>query len=84
MYSLAFIWEPLLLSRTKIIWMRQLEFCLSRQDRSDAVDLERSCQLPPDPKHPYDVDSSALSIPRTISRVLKIVYGGGTSHFAAG
>jgi hypothetical protein len=35
--------------------------------------------IPPAPHKLFDVDSSALSIPRTTSQVLKIVYGGGSS-----
>ncbi len=38
-----------------------------------------SVDVPPNPGHPFDVDSTALSIPRTTSQVLKLVYGGGTS-----
>ncbi len=38
-----------------------------------------SLDVPPNPGHLFDVDSSALSIPRTTSQVLKLVYGGGSS-----
>jgi hypothetical protein len=38
-----------------------------------------SVDVPPDAAHPFDVDKTALSIPRTTSQVLKLVYGGGTS-----
>jgi hypothetical protein len=38
-----------------------------------------SLDVPPNPGHPFDVDPSALSIPRTTSQVLKLVYGGGSS-----
>jgi hypothetical protein len=38
-----------------------------------------SVDVSPNPGHPFDVDSTALSIPRTTSQVLKLVYGGGTS-----
>ena len=41
---------------------------------SPAVD---SMDVPPTPQHPFFVDSMALSIPRTTSQVLKLVYGGG-------
>lgn len=37
-----------------------------------------SLDVPPSTAKPYCVDVSALSIPRTTSQVLKIVYGGGT------
>jgi hypothetical protein len=36
-----------------------------------------SQDIPPSSAHLFDVDSNALSIPRTPSQVLKIVYGGG-------
>lgn len=42
---------------------------------SPAVD---SKDVPPTVKHPFFVDSKGLTIPRTTSEVLKIVYGGGT------
>ncbi len=38
-----------------------------------------SADVPPNPGHPFDVDATALSIPRTTSQVLNLVYGGGTS-----
>ncbi len=38
-----------------------------------------SLDIPPNTGHPFDVDPSALSIPRTTSQVLKLVYGGGSS-----
>jgi hypothetical protein len=41
---------------------------------SPAVD---SLDVPPTSTTPFDVDSNGLSIPRTTSQVLKIVYGGG-------
>jgi hypothetical protein len=41
---------------------------------SPAVD---SLDVPPTSSTPFDVDSNGLSIPRTTSQVLKIVYGGG-------
>jgi hypothetical protein len=45
--------------------------------QSGAID---SLDVPPTPQTPFDVDkNTALSIPRTTSQVLKIVYGGGTS-----
>jgi hypothetical protein len=42
---------------------------------SPAVD---SLDVPPTQAKPFYVDANALSIPRTTSQVLKIVYGGGT------
>jgi Ferritin-like domain len=48
--------------------------CIQNQVSSPAVD---SYDVPPTYKIPYDVDSNALSIPRTPAEVLKIVYGGG-------
>jgi hypothetical protein len=41
---------------------------------SPAVD---SLDVPPTTSTPYDVDKNALSIPRTPSQVLNIVYAGG-------
>lgn len=41
---------------------------------SPAVD---SLDVPPTPQTPYAVDKNALTIPRTTSQVLNIVYGGG-------
>jgi len=49
--------------------------CIQNGVTSPAVD---SSDVPPTSKAPYDVDKNALSIPRTPSEVLKIVYGGGT------
>lgn len=43
--------------------------------KSPAVD---SLDVPPTQSKPFDVDANALSIPRTTSQVLKIVYGGGS------
>ncbi len=51
-------------------------FAIIKGVPSKAVD---AVDVPPNPQHPFDVDSTALSIPRTTSQVLKIVYGGGTS-----
>lgn len=48
--------------------------CYSMGIASPAVD---SHDVPPSAQHPFDVDSNALSIPRTTSQVLNIVYGGG-------
>jgi Ferritin-like domain len=52
--------------RTACVWMGV---------DSPAVD---SFDVPPTATTPFDVDSNALSIPRTTSQVLNIVYGGGT------
>ncbi len=49
--------------------------CIDNGVISPAVD---SLDVPPTPTTPYDVDSNALSIPRTTSQVLNIVYGGGS------
>lgn len=49
--------------------------CIQNGVTSPAVD---SSDVPPTSKAPYDVDKNALSIPRTPSEVLKIVYAGGT------
>ncbi len=49
--------------------------CIRWGVTSPAVD---SHDVPPTPKAPFAVDKNALSIPRTPSQVLKIVYGGGT------
>jgi len=51
-------------------------FAIVKGVPSKAVD---ALDIPPDPHHLFDVDQSALSIPRSTSQVLKIVYGGGTS-----
>ncbi|MFY9790620.1 MAG: ferritin-like domain-containing protein [Candidatus Sulfotelmatobacter sp.] len=49
--------------------------CIDNEVTSPAVD---SLDVPPTQPHPYDVTSStALSIPRTTSQVLNIVYHGG-------
>jgi Ferritin-like domain len=48
--------------------------CIMKGVSSPAVD---SRDIPPSPSHPYNVDSNGLSIPRTTSEVLNIVYGGG-------
>jgi len=48
--------------------------CIMRGVASPAVD---SHDVPPTSSHPYDVDNNGLSIPRTTSQVLNIVYGGG-------
>ncbi len=49
--------------------------CIDNQVTSPAVD---SYDVPPTQQTPYDVNSNALSIPRTTSQVLNIVYAGGT------
>jgi hypothetical protein len=48
--------------------------CILNGVSSPAVD---SLDVPPTEQTPYDVNSQALSIPRTISQVLNIVYHGG-------
>jgi hypothetical protein len=48
--------------------------CIMKGVTSPAVD---SRDVPPTSSHPYDVDNNGLSIPRTTSEVLNIVYGGG-------
>ena len=48
--------------------------CVMNGVASPAVD---SRDIPPTAKNLYDVDGNALSIPRTTSQVLNIVYGGG-------
>jgi hypothetical protein len=48
--------------------------CYSMGITSPAVD---SRDVPPSSQHPFDIDSNGLSIPRTSSQVLNIVYGGG-------
>ena len=49
-------------------------FCIMKGVKSPAVD---SLDVPPSPSMPFAVDKNALSIPRTTSQVLNIVYGGG-------
>jgi hypothetical protein len=49
--------------------------CIDNGVTSPAVD---SLDVPPTQQAPYDVDKNALSIPRTTSQVLAIVYAGGT------
>jgi hypothetical protein len=49
--------------------------CILNNVTSPAVD---SLDVPPTENTPYDVDKNALSIPRTTSQVLNIVYGGGS------
>jgi hypothetical protein len=48
--------------------------CYSLGVASPAVD---SKDVPPSAQHPFDVDANALSVPRTTSQVLNIVYHGG-------
>ena len=48
--------------------------CIQDGVVSPAVD---SLDVPPTPQTPYAIDSNALSISRTTSQVLNIVYGGG-------
>ncbi len=48
--------------------------CIDNGIVSPAVD---SLDVPPTSQAPYDVDKNALSIPRTTSQVLNIVYAGG-------
>lgn len=47
---------------------------ISREMATTKVD---SRDVPPTQSNPFDVDSNALSIPRSTSQVLNIVYGGG-------
>jgi hypothetical protein len=49
--------------------------CIWNGVTSPAVD---SLDVPPTQSTPFDVDKNGLSIPRTTSQVLKIVYGGGS------
>ena len=51
------------------------EECVNHGVVSPAVD---SLDVPPTKQTPFCVDSNALSIPRTTSQVLNIVYGGGS------
>lgn len=48
--------------------------CIDNGVNSPAVD---SLDIPPTQQNPYDVDKNALSIPRTTSQVLNVVYHGG-------
>lgn len=48
--------------------------CITRGVNSPAVD---SKDVPPHPNTAFFVDKNGLSIPRTVSQVLNIVYGGG-------
>jgi len=48
--------------------------CYSMGIASPAVD---SRDVSPSASHPFDIDSNGLSIPRTTSQVLNIVYAGG-------
>jgi hypothetical protein len=48
--------------------------CYSMGIASPAVD---SKDVPPSASHPFDIDGNGLSIPRTTSQVLNIVYAGG-------
>lgn len=50
--------------------------CIMAGVNSPAVD---SMDVPPTAANPFDVDSNALSIPRTTSQVLNVVYAGGTT-----
>ena len=50
--------------------------CIWNGVNSPAVDGK---DIPPTQQKPFDVDGNALSIPRTTSEVLHIVYGGGTT-----
>jgi hypothetical protein len=50
--------------------------CVMNAVTSPAVD---SLDVPPTQSAPYDIDKNALSIPRTTSQVLNIVYAGGKS-----
>ena len=49
--------------------------CVMNDVDSPAVD---SLDVPPTSRTPFDVNSNALSIPRTTSQVLNIVYAGGS------
>lgn len=48
--------------------------CIMNGVSSPAVD---SLDVPPTASHPFDVNSNAMSIPRTFAQVLNIVYHGG-------
>ncbi len=52
------------------------DVCIMNGVTSPAVD---ALDVPPTPANPYNVDDNALSIPRTTSQVLNIVYAGGRS-----
>ena len=52
------------------------DVCIMNGVTSPAVD---SLDVPPTPNTPYDVDENGLSIPRSTSQVLNIVYAGGRS-----
>lgn len=52
------------------------DVCIMNGVISPGVD---SLDVPPTPDTPYAVDNNALSIPRTTSQVLNIVYAGGRS-----
>ena len=52
------------------------DVCIMNGVTSPAVD---ALDIPPTPDAPYNVDDNALSIPRTTSQVLNIVYAGGRS-----
>ncbi len=52
------------------------DVCIMNGVISPAVD---SLDVPSTPQEPYAVDKNALSIPRTTSQVLNIVYAGGRS-----
>ena len=49
--------------------------CIQNGVNSPAVDGK---DVPPTQQKPFDVDGNALSIPRSTTEVLHIVYGGGT------
>jgi hypothetical protein len=49
--------------------------CINTGTKSAAVD---SLDVPPTPNTVYDINKNALSIPRTTSQVLNIVYAGGS------
>jgi hypothetical protein len=51
--------------------------CIMNGVKSPAVD---SMDVPPTPTQPFDLDKNALSSPRTVPQVLKIVYGGGDCY----
>lgn len=49
--------------------------CIQNNVSSPPVD---SLDVPPTQQKPYDIDKNALSIPRTTSQVLNVVYAGGS------